>query len=276
MRIFIKSFFVFVIISILSACASLPEAQSNWQTHKPKLDEIYNLTQDSARMLGEQNVLYTVSNDSANLYIKMMIVDRETQKLLMRNGMTLWIDTTGKKKQKLGIVYPLSAKENKGLADFNQGNEQGINIDKAAKIAFQKRLLLSMIEMDLVGFEGNATVRKPALNPEGPSVSILVDSFGALQYKAIIPFSKMHYNPLTHRGKKSVPLSVGMVINPSDDEGGHYGGKGAHGGSFGNGGALPGAGMPGGAVGESHGVRNQGSESERGYDIWVHVKMSAR
>jgi hypothetical protein len=262
------------------SCANLPSAQSNWQKHKPKLDEISNLSEDSAHLLGAQNIIYTVSNDSGNLYIKMVITDRRTQMEMMHYGFNIWIDTTGHKKQNQGITYPLAAKDNIGAPDMNDKNQNpdasSGKHDKAAQLSFKKKMIQSMVEMDITGFTPGPAVRIPASGAGGLGVSLLADSNGSLQYKAIIPFYLLKYHPNLHAGKKSRPLSIGLVMGKPEETGGKYGGAGAHGGSFGPGGGM-GGGMNGGGgmpEGGHHGGGGGHADMDEGVDTWVAVKLA--
>src|SRR6267154_5604685 len=57
---------------------------------------------DQKAMLG-----YAVSNDKNNLYITVETGDPATQLKILREGLTVWIDKTGKQEQVTAINYPL-------------------------------------------------------------------------------------------------------------------------------------------------------------------------
>jgi hypothetical protein len=259
----IRLYLCIFVVSLLSGCANMPITESRWTPKKPDIRQPSPVTDDPAHIQGSQNVLYSIGNDSTNLYIKLMVADRKTQEKILKYGMSLWLDTTGHKKEKLGITYPLATKEYKGQEELRQQIQSGGSArDKAAQMAMRKRLLTSMIEMDIVGFTGPEALRVPALNESGLSATLLLDSNGALQYKAIIPFSLMHYHPASHSDKKSKPMTLGIVTGKMESQGNH-------GGSEPNGGGMQGGGRNG-SIGGNSGMGN----TEDPLDLWIKVKLA--
>src|SRR5258706_10458035 len=55
----------------------------------------------------ETNIKYAIDNDAQHLYIAMVIPAFSTQLKMMRQGMDLYIDLKGKKKQGRGIEFPV-------------------------------------------------------------------------------------------------------------------------------------------------------------------------
>lgn len=54
----------------------------------------------------DSTVEYAEDNDDKNLYVAMTISDFEMQMKIMRNGMKLYLDLKGKKKEGKGIEFP--------------------------------------------------------------------------------------------------------------------------------------------------------------------------
>jgi len=270
----------FLLLILSAGCATLPTTQSNWQTKKPDLHEIISITDEQGHLQGSQNILYSLSNDSANLYVKLMIADSKTQMKILRNGLKLWLDTTGHQKEKLGMIYPLASKENRigEESPKRQQGQYGGMQDKASQIEMKRRMIFRMIEMDIIGFDGPEAVRVPALTNAGLGASLTIDSNGVIHYTAIIPFSLMHYNPALHVGKKSKLLTVGLETGKPEPIGSHGSeGGGSHGGG-GGGGGMHGGGMggAGGGGGGRHG--GGGGQSATTYDepidLWMEVKLA--
>jgi hypothetical protein len=63
-------------------------------------------------------IKYALDNDARNLYIAMTIPDFQIQMKMMRQGMQLYIDLKGKKKQGKGIEFPVK----RDRSDDNSGN----------------------------------------------------------------------------------------------------------------------------------------------------------
>ena len=113
-----KHFKFFLFLTSISpfffACEPTSLIQSSKQVGQYNINQPIDLIGDTSRSVhGEQNVLYSINNDNTNLYVNLMIADPKTQNKILKNGFTLWIDTTGGKKQTLGVAYPLPSKENK-------------------------------------------------------------------------------------------------------------------------------------------------------------------
>jgi len=268
--------------TFLAGCSPVSQVQSGRQKGAYNLYEVSDLIGDTSKIVhGEQNVLYSISNDASNLYVTLMIADPRTQNKILRNGFTLWIDTTGYKKQSLGIAYPLPSREQKKDPSGNKKSRDNEQYDMAAyqdktyQIEAKRQKILTMIEMDLIGYQGKNAARVPAVSKNGGiSVAMMVDSNGALQYHAIIPFAIMHYHPDQHTGPKSKPLTIALTTNkeetkPAGEKGGHSGGsEGGLPGAGGMGGGMRGGGMRGGGSGGTMDPANDP------VDVWMHVKLS--
>ncbi len=280
------SLLAFAAIALFCAsCAPVSSIQSGRQKDQYNVNDMTDLIGDTSRIVhGEQNVLYSISNDASNLYVTLMIADPRTQNKVLRNGFTLWIDTTGGKKQTLGVAYPLPSKEHKKdqsgskKGRDNEQDDMAAYKDRNYQIDAKRQKILTMLEMDLIGYQGKNAVRVPAISKKGGiSVALLVDSNGALQYHAIIPFAVMHYNPALHTGPKSKPLTIALTTNkeetkPAGEKGGHSGG--GDGSLPGAGGGMGGGGMRGGG---GHGGGGGGGSMDPGndpVDVWMHVKLS--
>jgi len=249
--------------------------QSSRQKGSYPINQAIDLIGDTSLSVhGEQNVLYSINNDHENLYITLMVADPKTQNKFLRNGFTLWIDTTGAKKQTLGIAYPLQSKDNKETHPGKRGQTQEQdNItyeNREMQIEKRRRTILTMIDMDLIGYNGKVPLRVPAAtNKQGISVALVIDSNGGLQYHAIVPFAAMNYHPAIHSGK---PFTMALTTNKEETK--PAGEKGSHGGA-----PMPGpTGMSGGGGGRGgHGGGGGGGYSDPSnepVDIWMHVKLS--
>jgi len=280
MKISIKPFIGCILVVLFCGCAKMPITECNWQAKKPNLNQVTYLTNEPGHLQGSQNILYSIGNDSSSLYVKLMVADSKTQMKILKNGLKLWLDTTGHQKEKLGLIYPLASKENRYGQENkrqSQGDQFGGMQNKASQIAMKQKMILNMIEMDIIGFDGPEAVRVPALTGTGLGASILLDSNGVLHYTAIIPFSLMHYNPANHTGKKSKPLTVGLETGKPEPQGSHSAGGG--GGGSGGGGGMRGGGMGGGGGGGGgrHGGGGGGSQTptyDEPIDLWMTLKLA--
>ena len=85
---------------------------------------------------------YAIDNDNQTLFLAVNIPDRSIQKKIMQEGMNLYIDTKGKKKENKGIAFPvrmenISSTENMKLFGFSNAEPfiQNIKTEGTANIA---------------------------------------------------------------------------------------------------------------------------------------------
>ncbi len=99
------------ILIILASCAK-PFYNSQWQATPVVADG--NAKEWSVPLGfydGETKLQYTFSNDTKNLYLCMKAVDEKTQLKIIRAGLQVWVDTTGKNKHQTGILFPMANPE---------------------------------------------------------------------------------------------------------------------------------------------------------------------
>ncbi len=105
----------------------------------------------------ETGIRYAVDNDSEFLYVAMRIQDERTQVKLMRLGMKFFIDLKGKKKENMGIEFPIKIEhpvttgENEGRRNQEGGEQKGPDIKTVKKM-----LALNLLYMRVFGFEGES------------------------------------------------------------------------------------------------------------------------
>ncbi len=193
----------------------------------------------------DAGILYALANDSMAFYICMKVLSGEQQMKILRNGLEIWIDPSGKKKKISGITCPLSSPR---LGNQNFLLKQGEKPDQQ-KMALQSVLLVK--EMTLTGFKDEIDgTRHMDYNATGIKVVLAIDSTGVLVYEAKIPFSAFR-----NEIKPAQAISLGCVIPaidvPPEFRNGMSGGAaegGRHGGGRPGGGGKPGGGMPGGGA----------------------------
>ncbi len=122
-----------------------------WQETAIKVDGNCADWNQSFRYDNKSKFLYNISNDDKNLYICLRVVEEKNQLTLLRYGFTLWFDTTGKKKERIGIGYPLELdmKRKANQENFMEP-KPGEKIDMKA---MKKNMVAVQTEMELTGFK---------------------------------------------------------------------------------------------------------------------------
>jgi len=239
-------------------------ANSDWPAPYPFYDE-------------KAKIGYAVSNDRDNLYITMQTGDQQTVMKILRNGLTVWIDTSGKKDMHTSITYPVENPNGGMRMSRGNGQEQP---DRPAAEEMHRRILENARSMSLAGFNhcnGGFLIQQN--NSCGIVVRIGFDEYNTLIWEAVVPLHAFYKNNITpaDAGK---PVSVcfaitGMKQAAGGGQGGgmHAGGGGMRGGGGMGGGGMRGGGMRGGGMngGAMRGDRQHLFESTR---TWYHTGLA--
>jgi hypothetical protein len=174
---------------------------------------------------------YYLSNDRDNLYIDLRIFEKEVQRQVLASGLTVWINTDGKKAKKTGLRYPArmqnqdrpdmagmgnqQAPRNQQAPQNNQrqGNMQNMQSQRSRMSGGEnpsggrnmQMPLASRIE--LIGLSGSdhSYISSDEINNFRGSMRF--DKEGNMWYELIIPLSKMPERSLKNKkGKRSVIL----------------------------------------------------------------------
>lgn len=153
-------------------------------------------------------ISYGISNDSENLYIRLNITDQDVQRKIFIAGLTFWIDTTGKKKEKLGIICPIQ--KTPARRDRNAMKEMK-NIPSLNKN--------QLLEAEFIGFSEFIQSYYIDNNPYKIKVSIDIDEFKSMYYEMQIPLSTIYvdYSNLTNKSL-SLGFETGTIKMPSRDQ----------------------------------------------------------
>jgi hypothetical protein len=197
-------------------------------------------------------VAYATSNDKQYLYITVETGDELTQMKMLKQGMTVSIDTTGKKETKFNINYPLPndndpsenidiLKETKYVHVSKQWQQK---VDKLSKDATQ---------FSLDGFGScNGGFLINQTTPCGIKVRMAMDEYKELVWEAAIPFKAIYGKDNITAADAGKPISVCFAIkgfkHPSSKSEDNSGGGGMNSG-MGNAGMGPGSGRHNSSMG---------------------------
>lgn len=175
---------------------------------------------------------YTVTNDNSNLYLCIRATDEQSQAKIIRAGMQVWIDTTGKNKHQVGILYPISNPE-KGAKP------------STASHSMEKRLT-ELNDVQLTGFKASVAGLTSVLDHSAVNLKMKMDNKGILIYELMIPFKTFYKETLSPSDSSKV-MGLTIIVNgwSMQKNAGRSGGGGS--------------GMRGGAGGGMRGGRGRSS-----------------
>jgi len=233
----IISFFISI---LFFSCNSTYE--SLYQNPQLIIDGLSNDWETALDYKKSNEIYYSITNDTNNLYIRLNVNDQAIQRKIMMSGLTIWIDTTGSKKQELGIQCPV--KKDFGKMDrkamMRSGDINTLKIDP-------------VLEMELIGFSKNIEYSFSSSKLYGIEISILQDNFKSMFYEMMIPFSALSTDFYSlHSKKLNIGIETGSIELPSQgnpssmvERSGRGGGKAGGGGGRAGGGTKPSGGMGG-------------------------------
>ncbi len=203
------SFFIIVTAFLLSACSSSKNAikvDSRWQEDYLHLEEREVPSLEQRRYLPEQQIYYSFSNDSDNLYIMMEMVSKQVTAKMLFAGSTLWINTEGKSKESMGIKFPLAME---GETRDQEGKANQAPGERLKAMMEDKRRLT------LIGIRDKESVEINHLEPGAPNAVIWADAkSGHLMYMARIPFHTIGIGEVDTEDKIAIGFETGSLDEP--------------------------------------------------------------
>jgi len=149
----------------------------------------------------ESGIKYAVDNDAENLYAAVSIKSFPAQMKIMRQGMSFYIDTKGKKSEGKGIIYPVP-NDNGAMPQANR--EQNQKFDKAA---IRSSMVMNMIFLKLFGFNDGEPV-KQSIDDGDVTIQFGWDSTDVMNIEYKLPLSMLGETALDQK-----LISLGWSIN---------------------------------------------------------------
>lgn len=149
------------------------------------------------------NTKYGVDNDSKNLYIAMIIPDVRTQIKIMAQGMTLYVDVKGKKREGKGILFPIN--KNGGSFFTKSGKEN----EKPDMKLIRSILGINLLSMQLFGFTGEEGKEQDLMLLSSANIQFSWDDNDIMYVEYGIPLSLFGDN--TSLNQKTI--SLGWKLN---------------------------------------------------------------
>jgi hypothetical protein len=224
----------------------------------------------------EKNIKYTLANDKENLYAAIRISDRLEQARVLNAGITISIDTHGKKKETFSMTFPLRYPGSPPAA-FTSFKDDGGEITKEEREELTRERITTLRSIKMTGFKDIENEMITTSNTYGIKAAVDYDADGNLIYEAAIPLKFFHADDIA-KNEWAFNFKINGLQKPDhsaqngDTQGGGRGGMGG-GGRGGTGGGRGGTGGGGrGGRGMGRGGNNSGSadrsEIFKSIDFW--------
>lgn len=168
------------------------------------------------------NIQYKVGNDAENLYICVRIPDKMIQRRIMNMGLSVFVDTLAKRRDKVGVGFPLALTEEQVQIISFEAQKDGIKIDdralnQAYAAVCQEFELLGLIEDD-----DTEKIRISNLASKDWKTAVAFDHFSAMVCEFKIPLRQLFKKEILY----NEVISIGIRVNPTpanaDDDPGMF------------------------------------------------------
>nr|WP_068886597.1 hypothetical protein [Pedobacter panaciterrae] len=196
-------------------------------------------------------IFYTISNDDKNLYLVIKSTDVANNTKILAGGITLAINTDGKKKEKesITLTYPLINRPAQGggqgggrrqmgaiMGGGGGGNSQTAEQRDSMMAVMQKRQLSQVKEIKISGFKKTTDTLISVYNDLGIKAFSSIGNDKAFFYELAIPLEELG---ISKDAPKEFAYNIkvnGLQLQGLDGGGGGGAGRGGFGGNRGGGG----------------------------------------
>ena len=160
-------------------------------------------------------VAYATSNDKQNLYITMETGDEQTQMKILKQGMTIMIDTEGGKDPQYKINYPLQ-NENDPLEIAKEDNGPSKSNAINSPHHWDKKIKRSAGEATQYSLEGFSMCNGGYLVSQttacGIKVKLGIDEYKELIIEVMVPFKAIYSKNIITEADAGHPISVCFAV----------------------------------------------------------------
>src|SRR5580698_2665184 len=146
----IPIYFVIVLSIISVSCSHKLAPEGHFQTNPVVADGNTDDWTLPLRFSNEKfTYQYNVTNDNKNIYICVLSKDYQTQRRILKNGMTVYFDPKGEKNKTIDISFPLRKPDDQGVNNRNRNGNPIMNTDTKSELS---QLLLQSDYYSIAGF----------------------------------------------------------------------------------------------------------------------------
>lgn len=244
-------------IVLLASCTT-PKQMVTSLPFNEKTSDTYNYYDKDSK------ISYQLFNDDENLYLNLKTFDRMSIVKILKSGLTIHFDETGKKKETVAIEYPL---HNKNF-DFKQLHPQNGNNESSN---FDVNQLIQSVPNSAF-FINNKNRQSFNLELNSTDVSVKLEAIkteleDGLTYKLKIPLREITEKPMTSIENFSIGIITGEIKSPQAQSSGRPSGGGRPAGVGGGRPSGGGVGRPS-SGGRPSNIPNDVSKITKPIEIW--------
>jgi len=260
----IKSAIFFAVISTFCVPARAQKVSnvqqgSVWAPDSVKIDGKLTEWGNTLQAYNKSTLLwYTLANNDKNIYLVIKSTGQSNNNKILAGGISLTINTAGKKKDKDAFVITFPVPNNTGMRGMGRrrGGDQQDTPDSAAIIAQQRQTLADSKEISALGFKDITDTLISIYNEYSIKAVAKIDDKGNFVYELAVPLQLLG---LSTADAKEIAYNVkvnGLQIAGFGGFGGGGGGRNGGGGGGRNGGGGDGGGGGGFGGGSAFGGKS--------------------
>ena len=204
---------LFVFLVMIGCSSTVRNLSSSFRQQGIAVDSSLNDWTNLLNYDSRSKLYYGVTHDPQYLYVAMQTKDPVVQRKIMAFGLTLWLDTSAKKKKGKGIRYPIPRKERLPMPETQEDKELPLRARQARPRDSRRFLRTTDREnMLLLDFYDKNRQQVDVNSSQEILVSLGAQASTGLIYEVRIPFAQLYDASLS--GKKE--LSIGFVTGHLD------------------------------------------------------------
>ncbi|WMX14494.1 MULTISPECIES: hypothetical protein [unclassified Aureispira] len=168
-------------------------------------------------------VQYSTGNDAQNFYLCIRINDKTIQRRIMGLGMSVYLDTLAKRKEKIGIGYPLALTQEQLETISFQAAKGNFKVDDRA---LDEAYATVCQEFELIGFveeDPEERIRVSNLASKELKTAIGFDHVGAMLCEFKIPLNQLYSGKMQYNEILSIGIKVNQPAPDAADDPGLFG-----------------------------------------------------
>jgi len=256
------------------------EVEENIRMVKPfKADGVANEWNEPLNQYNDATKLaFALANDDKNLYIIIESLDPQTTFSVLRGGITLNINTAGKKKDGMKLTFPLMERPPMQKEGEEHHEHTALPPDKE----MHDQVMMNK-SIRVAGFKNIPDGELPAINQDGIETGMSIHPNRDLIYELSIPLAQLQVGldlkkPLVYNIKINEPSKSGFKREGTPEGGNRSVGRSGGGGRGGMGGGGMGrsgrGGMGGGGkMGGGQRPMQGGESAAKSADFWIKYKL---
>lgn len=217
----VNKYFIFFSLFALS-CSSLKRSGKNtavpgvWQATPIVVDgDCTDWPSPYPNYDAKAKVAYATSNDRENLYITLQTGDPLTQIKILKQGLTVSIDTSGRKDPAFNINFPLQNEDD--LTDlFSRADHGPSGASSHLARQFDQKLKKSAESCNQFSIDGFGACSGGYLVsqelPCGVRVKLGIDEYKQLVWEAVVPFKAIYDRETITPAQAGKPISVEFSV----------------------------------------------------------------